>query len=247
MKRILALSILALLILPRITFAAWAATESFESYSNGASLNGGSGGTGWTSNWGNPVGTVTTDTAPAGGKCSTAGLAWHTTQTGDSRLDRSFTATNTGTVRFWFYQSSANAGTTQYIVWRIGTTGMMGIEINATSGGISASDNATYTTDTGLDFTPNAWNYIDFKFGHSAGMFAVSINGSAYSADFVAKASDTTTDNFTIIDVFNSSHDFYFDDLGDPACPAPAAAQTSIVEMGDGIVDVGDGIIDIKS
>jgi hypothetical protein len=203
--------------------ASWVVFENFDTLVDGAGLVGTGDGTGWSGNWlDHSSGTNWQSvTAPAGGQGCLAAF----TTTGASMIKRDFAASiSASTVHFEFYLSDSTAANRYDVAFFTAADGArFGVEMNAGGAGggalsVNATDFSSFVADTGFDYVLNAWNDIDVKFGHVAGKFAISVNGSAYSADFTSTGSNTTIQRAFIASLDASSNgDFYVDDLGDVA------------------------------
>lgn len=218
-----------LLLLPLLVFAdTWVATENFDSYSAGASIDGGSGGSNWTGNWSVAGGTVTTEIAPVGGQeC----YAIFLNGAGD-HVVRSFTSLDNSVVHFQWWNNGTNTVQTE-VMFRGGGTTRFGVRMNATgSNKVDVSDGTSYNTNLST-YTDGTWQTIDVKFGHTSGKYAVSINGGAYSADFNATGGVTAVDTIRIIEPDAGGASFYVDDIGASAgatC-SPGGAVNSILGL----------------
>ncbi len=162
----------------------WVARDTFDTYTPAASISGVNNGTGWSAGWVLGAGTVTTETAPAGGQGGVAGKALGS---GAGEAHRLFTAITDGTLHCAIYPSSNSGMITQHgvsifqgagnlIITRLGLI---------TQGQIEVYNNDTTTYEAVGAYSANTWNTLDIVFGGAvtAGKYRVSVNGGAYSGD----------------------------------------------------------------
>lgn len=216
------LFVAALLFLPSLSFAS-STTENFDSYTDGASLDGANGGSGWSSAWvigGGVIAPWTSDTAPVGGQ---GGLALHTSTTlvGNPQISRTIAPISSGTIHYRFNFSDVVSGHSAriYIQDSTNTGGAVNanriaILLNATGmGTIGASDGSTYVTNIGT-FAASTWITIDIKFDNALGnVFQVSVNGGPYSGNFASGGSLTHVDTFGVLSEETSPNDLWVDDI----------------------------------
>lgn len=208
--------------------AAWIATDNFDSYTAGSSLNGANGGTNWTGAWTVNGGVWTSDTAPAGGQ---GGLALYSTTTlgTNPQISRTFTPISAGTFHYQFRFSDVTGGAAHQVNVILGdstntggaaNTHRIAIALNVTAGGdIDASDGQTYNTSVGT-FVANTWNTIDIKFDNALGnVFQVSVNGGPYSADFNSGGSLANIDSLVVLSQETSANNFWLDDINTSGSP----------------------------
>lgn len=209
MKKVLIITIIIFFLSARIVFAAWGATENFDSYTAGASLSGGAGGSGWTANWSVTPDPVTTENAPSGMSGKSALAGWTSGDGGEA--SRTFTAITEGTVSFQMMATATNRdGRFTLIDTTVPATRVV---IRFTSGGnINAIGSGTNTLQT---YNANQVYTIKVKFGHTAGNFAVSIDGGAYSADFDMNGTGSQVNKLALTNENVSASSFYFDEIKD--------------------------------
>lgn len=157
---ILAVFVTTTLIMPRAAFAAWAATDAFEDYSNGASMNGASGGSGWTGNWAATTWIASTADSYEGSVSA---------RTTTNAMQRTYTAISSGTVTMYvaLKRTVAGANDSRFYVLNTAQSGGMGIHFD-TSGNIVVSGSTEHTIVT--SYTPDQW-YV----------FRVSINRDSWT------------------------------------------------------------------
>lgn len=226
MKKLFVFAI-ALFVLPHLSFAA-AAVENFDSYANGASLDGANGGSGWSSAWTIGSGIWTSDTAPIGGQ---GGLALHGSTT--ASVSRTFGLISVGTIHSQFNFSDGVAGNLVNILFQdsVNTGGAannnrIAITLNSTNGGdIRAGSGQGSETLVGT-FSTSTWNTIDIKFDNALGnVFQVSVNGGPYSGDIASGGSLAHVDTLVVSSDDSATHDFWIDDIS--ITPPPTAITGS--------------------
>lgn len=194
-------------------FAAWPATETFDSYSAGDALDAKSGGSGWNTNWASNVqGTI--QTAPTGMSSLAARFQ---SATDGVEAGRQFTASGLTEVTFQVNSAQTNAAFAIRIQ-EAAVAERIQVVFNA-SGNIVA--NATNIQA----YSANTTYTIKLKWGHSGTNFAISIDGGAYSADIGIYGASTTMNNFVFGPQTTTSTTFYVDTIGPVVV---ASAQTPI-------------------
>lgn len=218
---------LALAILyPNAAFAAWAATETFESYSNGANMNGASGGSGWTDNWATAGSTWIASTGS-----SYQGTVGARTTT--SFMQRNFTAISSGTVTLYVALKRTVRGANDSRVYVQNTAQNGGIGIHFTTGG-----NITVERSGGADtivtsYTADQWYVFRITINRDAWTASVDYSTSAYGT------AGTWTTGVTNVAMFGSASNLtnyryecdnltggglYYTDYISPTSPFTAAA-----------------------
>lgn len=207
------LSILVVAIAPTIASAAWIATDNFDSYSAGASLNTVNGGTNWTAAW--VAVSATSETAPAG----MTGISGKVTGA-------------TGTAHRPF--TSATGVTEMYFRIRANETNLdhrIGIQENGVAERIqvtfNSAGNIVGNGTTIQAYSANTTYVVGLKWGHNGTNYAVSINGGAYSADIAISGGSTTMNNI-YFDTASSAGTYYVDDIS----VGPYVAVTTTPDFG---------------
>lgn len=180
---------------------AWTPTDNFESYSTGASLNGGSGGSGWSGNWSTSGTTV--ENAPAGMTGKSAFITGN-----EVEAVRTFTEpTGTNIVTFKMRPSVNNVAIRATFV-DTGVASRFLVRFDS-DGNIKAGGSGS---DTLQAYSANTTYTIKVKFGHNGNNFQVSIDGGAFSGDFATNGDPLTISQLNMTCEGNTS--FYFDDIG---------------------------------
>lgn len=220
------LFIVMFLFLPHLSFAA-TSVENFDSYTDGASLNGVNGGSEWSSAWTIGAGTWTSDTAPVGGQ---GGLALHSSSTILSAgVSRTFAPISAGIIHYEFNFSGNTVGNLAefYIQDSVNTGGganvnRISIRLNPSSAGEVGVGNGQGQEVSIGTFATSTWNTLDIKFDNALGnVFQVSLNGGSYTGDINSGGSLSHIDTIVVFSEDTSPHDYWVDDIFISPLPPP--------------------------
>jgi hypothetical protein len=195
MNRILAIALFALLLAqPSFALAAWVATDDFETYTNGASMNGASGGSGFTDNWSTANWIATTASSYHGTKAA---------RTTNGFMQRDYGGISSGTVTLYVALMRSATDTThasRVYVQNAAQSAGVGIQFNETSGAITV-DGSTANQVIVPTFTAGQW-YV-FRIIIDRDNWKVSVD---YSTDAYGSAGTWNT-GVTNISMFGSASD----------------------------------------
>jgi len=208
---------------------AWTAEDTFESYSDGASLNGGSGGSGWNGNWSVFAphnATVTTASAFQGSK---------SVRTTSGSTKRAISAISSGMVTLYFslMSETTHSGHTQF--WIVDSSLGKGAAVSTAgsniqyvqSGGIWTTFVSGYTTGQWYTFkmviNRDAWTY-DLYYSTVAHGGSESWTTAATGTAMYGTAADLVTVDFTS-DNLGSGKYRYMDNIS-PTSPYVTAATS---------------------
>lgn len=175
-------------------YAAWVATDNFESYTIGNNLNTLNGGTGWATAWSVSGGasSATIIATPTGGDGANAAQC----DVATAQCSRTFTGTTSGTVSF-MVQFNAAISSNADTVLRAGASTRAYCTFD-TSGNYRCLNASAAWTNIIVGVTANTWYTIKIKFDTGAGTFQVSANGGAYSAAITMRGVGTDIDTFVL-------------------------------------------------
>lgn len=200
----------------------WVATDNFDSYSSGASLDGASGGSGWSGNWTALFATTNTaETAPSGGQ---GGMCYRSnTSTGQSFLTRAFSAISSGTLRFRIRVTNTSPNDFVGVVIESGSSGVFYIRING--GNIQWFKGGVYTTIQAV--SADTWYTVDIDFNDATqnNKYRVRVDEGSWTSWDSAAIAFTTVDTFRIDKSATTSMTLYVDDIKDADAVAASAAQ----------------------
>ncbi len=189
----------------------WVATDNFDSYSAGSTLNGDSGGSGWTGNWTVTGGTVTTETAPAGGQGGIAARVSSAT----GYANRVYSGISAGTCRFRMQVSTTTP------------TDFTGIILDSkcyvrfgNNGQIQRYNGTTLSYENIQAYSANTWYTIDIDFDDATqpDKYRVRVDGGTYTSWAGTNGAYTTLTNFAI-NVDGTTYTFWVDDIKDANAP----------------------------
>lgn len=212
MKKALSFLVTALVLfsIASPAFAAWSATETFDTYSLGA-LNTLNGGSGWSAAWSASAG-ATVVSAPAGMSNQAAQI------TGANTPDaqRQFTSP-TGLTEMTFLVRCSETN----IDHRIGLQQKAvaeRIQVFFTNAGqITANGTVIQAYNANQTYT------VKLKWGHNGTNYAISIDGGAYSADIAITGGSTNIDNMYLDLNGSATGTFFVDSIGPVTVPAAPA------------------------
>jgi hypothetical protein len=224
------LFVATLLFLPSLSFAA-TATENFDSYANGASLNGANGGANWNSAWTIGTGAWVSDTPPSGGQ---GGLALYSSSTILSAgVSRTFGPISSGVLHYEFnFSDSVMGNLAEFYIQDSANTGgaanlnRISVRLNPSrEREVGVGNGQGSETDIGT-FSINTWTTIDIKFDNALGnVFQVSLNGGPYSSDIASGGSLEHIDTITVFSEDSATHDYWVDDISITP-PVPPVVNT---------------------
>lgn len=158
---------------------AWTGRDNFDSYTTGASINGGAGGSGWSANWVLNSGTANVETVVAGGM---VGKALKLVSGVAGNASRTLTAESTGEAIYEVQASVVTAATDTHSV-TLGANNIIGRLGITTAGSFEFYNATTAAYESVGTMSANTKHTIKVKYGHVADKFAVSFDGGAYGAD----------------------------------------------------------------
>lgn len=223
MKLIKYLIPILFLVIPSFVSAAWTATDNFDSYTTGTSIDGDSGGSGWNGNWSLLLGTAQTNlvTGCASGGYGGNALQVFSNAVTNTSVTRAVTSIGSGTF-YTAFCTNSTAARMDIVELRTSLVGRLGVTLNTTAAGdVDCTDEASYQTKVGT-FTTGAWHYIKVVFDIAGTQtFTVGIDGGAQSAN-CATNSNLAADTFRT-DFFSGtgSLSYYIDTIGPTAPAAP--------------------------
>lgn len=199
----------------------WVATDNFDSYSSGASLDGASGGSGWTGNWTALFATTNTaETAPSGGQ---GGMCYRSnTSTGQSFLTRAFSAISAGTIRFRIRVTDTSPNNFVGVIIESSGSGVFYVRING--GNIQYYD-GVYNTIQAV--SADTWYTVDIDFDDATqnNKWRIRIDEGSWSSWVSSAIAFTTVDTFRIDKSATTSMTLYVDDIKDADAVAASSAQ----------------------
>lgn len=210
---------------------AWVATENFDSYSIGANLNTQNGGSGWTAAWAVTSGTITTETAPAGGQ---GGLAARNNVQATTRYSRTFTGVSTGIVS-WRMRLSVNSFTSNDIGFRLAKTTIgdwrCAVQFGAT-GNIEIWNNDVAGFQTIQAYSANTWytGEIELNSVSQANKYRARIDGGTWT-DWKTVLGGTLTDVDMVAledQATGDPHEMWWDDIKPGTVEAGATLMGAI-------------------
>jgi len=205
----------------------WSATDNFDSYTAGGNLSGAAGGSGWSGDWSAVTGTITTETAPAGGQGGNAARCNSTA--GDASYQRSFTDVSAGTASIRMRTSDTSPANDFGVILREGGVGKMYVLFGKnTAGQIAMFDGGTSTyVDIGA-FSADTWYTIDIDFDDAAqpNQYRVRIDGGSWTSwRDVNGSAYTNIDAFNLLDENTNTHTSWWDDIKPAAGGGSTAAH----------------------
>src|SRR3990167_2031695 len=200
--------------------SAWIPTDNFSAtdYTAGNNLNGGAGGSGWNGNWFVDAGTMTTETASAGGQGS---LAAAETGSSGAQYRRNLTGVSSGQLSYCLYMS----GTTQANSIILEPAGMY---VRFLSGNIAVYNTGVAYENFGT-YSAGEWVVIDFEFDDAAqnDKYRAKKKGGSFS-NWVASSAYTTITQYKY-DVSANAETVQLDDIGETASVTCAPAAPAVV------------------
>jgi len=185
----------------------WIATENFDSYTIGNDMNTLNGGSGWTGAWTSTgAGEGVIVAAPSGMTTNAAEMLWITGDGGDAQ--RSLSLLTDGIVSFQMRAAQTDR-LARFTLAESGVGSKAYIRFDS-DGNIKAVGSASNTLQA---YSANTTYRILIKFGHTAGNFAVSIDGGAYSADFDMSGTGSNVNLVTLVNENVTTSSFFFDDI----------------------------------
>lgn len=209
--------------------AAWVATDDFDGYTLSADLNTLNGGSGWSAGWvDGGGGTMTIETAPAGGQggkavrsnSATVSTIYHRTVT---------SAVTAGTVGFRMRVSISNPNDFVGVWLSSTTTGHMYIKFDS-DGNIKIFNGTGSTYDTIQAYSVDTWYTIEIDFDDAAqnDLYRARVNGGSYTSyKLVNNTSYASINRFNIEDSATGAHTFWLDDIGLAGTPESGAVRRS--------------------
>lgn len=225
MKKLLAILIVFLFSF-NTAFAAWVATEDFESYTIGDAINGKSGGSGWNGNWVGQA-SVTVQASPTGFQGANAlKLAAGTTP----NPARAVSSISTSFVVSFITQVSGTTSSNPYeiYIYQVGVSQRIYFRIE-TDGNIKAYNAHTSSFQTLQAYSANTAYTFVIDYDSSTGDYSVAINGGAPTTGIGIIGGAGVA--ITGVDLQNGSTgvDAWFDFIRNPA--TPATPLTSIIGL----------------
>ncbi len=206
---------------------AWIATEDFDSYTNGASVNGLNGGTGWNGAWTIGVGTYTVTNAQS--FSSPNSLKDLGGNTGNAYVNRAVSAVTSGTIS-WYMRA---AGATQSVEFSLGSTANPNQAVGACIlGGFNANDILWFDNGTGRTlvsgYSINTWYKITINFtGGGTNTYTIQVDsGTVFGPYAYSFGGSGDIINFQIYRGGGTA-DIFVDSIAPPAVPSgPANVKT---------------------
>lgn len=222
---------------------AWVATENFDSYTTSADLSGGSGGSDWTNNWSvsSGGGTITVETAPAGGQ---GGKAARHNATAGVAYKRSVADVTVGAVSVEMRVTGTSPNDFSGILLALADgSGKMYVKCDAGKwkafsngvGGYVDVDNAAADT----------WQTIDIEFDqdNQANKYRVRVDGGTWTSWLTVNGGSYTSIGQFVLDGSASDITIYWDHIRETSA-APAGNPT-IWRLKDG-ADTNGAIFEMR-
>ncbi len=224
-------SILAIL-LPTITFAAWSATDNFDSYTVGVDLETLNGGTSWSGAWTKQaVGTQTIQLAPSGGQ---GGNAVRSASLTASAYDRTFANITSGTVSFRIQISNTSPDDFSGVELKEGTNFIMHVKI--AGGQLQRYNGTTPAYENIQAVSANTWYTVDIQFDDAAqpDKYRVRVDGGAWTGWGGTNGAYTNINRFAIEDSsIVTSLNLWIDDIKNGGTETTTATGSNMM-MGMG-------------
>ena len=208
----------------------WIATDDFSSYSNGASLNGGSGGSGWNGNWSVNYQTATVENTPTPGSPAKSVYLTGAPALGVD-FTRAITGIASGIVRIYFYATNVPTGTKGYYPIVLQQSGTSKFYLEWGGGTFTGNTIGLWGSGTpqqiGSGLSAAAWHYVDIDFGSSPNQARAALDGGAWSPYVTATSgSFSTIDGYRCTTADGNSGDpgYYIGPIGPKPAPAIASA-----------------------
>lgn len=200
----------------------WLATDNFDSYATGQNLDSDNGGSDWSAAWVQVSGgTMTVETAPAGGQGGNAVSS--VTATADTKYSRLMSGISAGSVSFRMRITITDPNDFVGVVLRLADeTGLMFVKFGST-GNIEAFDNSAGSYQTIAAYSADTWYTIDIEFDDAAQPddYRVRVDGGAWSNWFeVNGGTYTNVERFALDDSATNAHSFFLDDIKPTVAPA---------------------------
>jgi hypothetical protein len=164
---------------------AWPASDNFESYADGANLDGANGGSGWATAWAKGGSGVAWDVVSTPTLTGTRCGRLYTGSTSTCQVDRTIADTTTGAVSFQLQYSTSTLG---YALCSINTTGgsaYVVLDADGTFGSIGAGKIIAVNGGSKVDlgsFSANTTYTFVIDFNTTSNQHRISIDGGAFSA-----------------------------------------------------------------
>lgn len=200
------LALIVSLIVPNVAFAAWVATDNFDSYSDG-DLNNGAGGTGWSTNWsGNAIYDIQGTVKFQGTKA-----VQYVDAAAEPEIGRTYAGVTDGCTHVAI-RRNASADILEYWIAEGGIAeanrvfGIQMFNLNINVVGSASTNLGAYALDT--------WYEVDFEYDASTDQFRARLDGGTYTAWLNARTTETQVDGLLLRNGANGgASTSYWDDI----------------------------------
>lgn len=222
------------LIVIRIAFAAWTATDDFDGYTTSADLDTQSGGANWAAAWAKlSGGAMTIETAPAGGQGGKAVRSQSATV--DTQYDRTITAITAGTMGIRMRCSITNPNDNVAVKLKDGAVVYMAVRFGPT--GNFEIFNLNVYESMGVSYSVDTWYTVEIDFDDAAqpNLYRARINGGTYTAYKTVNGGDyAQIDRINLDDSATNAHTAWFDDIGLAGTPPAEGNRRRLTVFGVG-------------
>lgn len=217
----------------------WIATDDFDGYSTGVSIDTLNGGSGWSGAWSKVIGDageLTIETAPAGGQGGNAAKVNNATTTNEEQAQRSFTAITQGSVRCRMRVAATPA--TEECGISLGDAGGSGSYMYvgfSAAGNIVIYNHDTTSYETIQAFSADTWYTLDVEFDNTGqpNKYRARIDEGSWTAwKTVNTGSYTNINRFKIASGNNFGVVFWVDDIGPTPAEGPPPPTLSVLSTG---------------
>lgn len=228
MRYLIAILLLGTFILPLSAFAAWAATESFESYADGNNLDTRNGGSGWSGAWSeSSAGRYVISNASAADSTTLSARHNSTGVNGiEPTASRSFTAVSDGSEMVFYMKKTVHGVDGNYVYLLNGATAALYIGFDP-SGNIQAGHSGG---ETALLSSSSADTWYKITIEVSASSYRAKVDAGSYSSSLTYLNSVSTGVSAIRLNVGaagNGDYIWYVDQIGAAAVAASAPSITS--------------------